>query len=108
MKRKLEDHLDDYLEELNGSGGQIIKEELGEEFFNRAVIHLISKGQHFMDDEGRFFDIAQMEKAIEGPSYEMPSGLSREEFRQWMQDCADGKISPTCKQVNDSDNTKNS
>jgi hypothetical protein len=54
MKIKLEDALDDYLKKLNGSGGQIIKEELGEEFFNRAVIHLEARGQHFMDDEGRF------------------------------------------------------
>lgn len=65
MKRKLEDHLDDYLEKLNGSGGQIIKEELGEEFYRRAVIHLRSRGQYFFDDEGRFFDVARMKKAIE-------------------------------------------
>jgi hypothetical protein len=91
---KLEDYLDDYLKELNGSGGQIIKEELGEAFFNRAVVHLRSRGQHFMDDEGRFFDMARMEKAMEGPSYQIPSGQSFEEFDQWMRDCAEGKIKP--------------
>ena len=94
MKIKLEDALDDYLKKLNGSGGQIIKEELGEEFFNRAVIHLEMRGQHFMDDEGRFFDMAQMEMAMEGPSYIKPSGLTMEESRQWVKDCVAGKISP--------------
>lgn len=94
MKRKLEEYLDEYLEELNGSGGQIIKEQLGEAFFNRAVIHLQSRGQQFFDDEGRFFDKARMEKAIEGPFYDMPPCLSFEEFDQWMRDCADGKIEP--------------
>jgi len=67
MKRKLEDYLDDYLETLNGSGGRIIKEELGEDFFKHAVIHLKSKGQHFIDDDGRFFDMVHMETLINGP-----------------------------------------
>jgi hypothetical protein len=69
---KLEDYLDDYLEELNGQGGRIIKEELGEEFYKRAYSHLLLRGQHFIDDEGRFFDIKHMQKAIEGPFYTIP------------------------------------
>lgn len=32
------------------------------------------------------FDLERMEKAIHGPFYRCPEGLSREEFRAWMLD----------------------
>ncbi|MBI8833852.1 hypothetical protein JEZ99_30160 [Pseudomonas aeruginosa] len=32
------------------------------------------------------FDLERMERAIQGPFYRCPEGLSREEFRAWMLD----------------------
>lgn len=38
------------------------------------------------------FDIARMEEALASESFTMPAGLNREEQRQFIKDCANGKI----------------
>lgn len=40
-------------------------------------------------DEEINFDLEHMKKAIEGPYRKIPSGLTREEFREWMMKDAD-------------------
>ena len=37
------------------------------------------------------FDLERMQKALSGPSYMVPAGLSRAEFRQLIADVASGK-----------------
>jgi hypothetical protein len=39
-------------------------------------------------------DRERMERALAGPFWTVPPGLSREELHQFIQDCADGKIEP--------------
>lgn len=40
------------------------------------------------------FDLDRMEEAFDAPSFTVPDGLTREKFRQWIIDCAEGKIEP--------------
>lgn len=39
-------------------------------------------------------EFQRVKEAIEAPSYTAPDGLTREQWRQWVKDCADGKIEP--------------
>lgn len=49
-----------------------------------------------LPDYGYFscFDIARMERAIAGPRWTMPPGLSREQMREYITRCANGEIPP--------------
>jgi hypothetical protein len=38
--------------------------------------------------------IERMERALAGPRWTMPQGLTRDEMHQYILDCADGKIPP--------------
>ena len=40
------------------------------------------------------FNLARMIKALASESFTMPTGLNREEKRQFIKDCANGKIKP--------------
>lgn len=40
------------------------------------------------------YDIERMEMALAGPRWTMPSGQTREQRRQYIADCAAGKIDP--------------
>lgn len=47
-----------------------------------------------MSDPIVILDRGRMERALAGPFWTMPAGLSREEKRQYITDCANGKIEP--------------
>lgn len=47
-----------------------------------------------MKEETFNFDLKRMEECLKGPSYTMPEGLTREQRRQWVNDCASGLIAP--------------
>jgi hypothetical protein len=46
------------------------------------------------DDQPVYFDRERMERALAGPRWTLPQGLTREQRRQYILDCADGKIPP--------------
>ena len=47
------------------------------------------------DDDGNVhIDIERMERALASPRFTVPHGLSDEELRQFILDCAAGKIAP--------------
>jgi hypothetical protein len=43
--------------------------------------------------------IERMERALAGPRWTLPAGLTREQIVQYINDCADGKIPPDEEQV---------
>jgi hypothetical protein len=43
-------------------------------------------------------DIERMERALAGPRWTLPQGLSHEQIIQYMHDCAAGKIAPDAEQ----------
>lgn len=47
-----------------------------------------STPQHNASHDEVTFDQRKMEKALEGPNFVMPDGLSREQFREWMRENA--------------------
>lgn len=64
--------------------------------FNRNASH--SEGRYVCDCEGWeppvHIDIERMERALAGPRWTIPPGLSHEELNSFITDCAAGKIPP--------------
>ena len=51
-------------------------------------------GECYPGCPGCNFDIVRMEKALAGPSYVAPQGLTRDELLAWFEGVADGSIVP--------------
>lgn len=47
------------------------------------------------------FDIDKMKEILEGDFYRMPSGITREERREFMKDVVEGKVEPRLKMSED-------
>jgi hypothetical protein len=47
-----------------------------------------------MDNEPVHIDRERMERALAGPRFTLPTGLTTEEMMQYITDCAEGKIKP--------------
>ena len=47
-----------------------------------------------MDGEPIHIDIERMKRALAGPRWTIPPGLSHEELSQFINDCAAGKVPP--------------
>lgn len=47
-----------------------------------------------MENNNVTFDLERMKKAVEGPFFTLPNGLSMEEFKEFIIKAANGEIEP--------------